>query len=348
LLFPNQAKFHPTKYMRSLAQFVTQHGGQIFSNTHVDTFDENGVETSNGFRVSAKYIVVATNTPVNDRVAIHTKQAAYRTYVAAYRVPRRSITEALFWDTGDQNINPPPYHYVRLQQLNSRSELLIIGGEDHKTGQEEDPESHFTTLEQWSREKFNLSKAPLYRWSGQIMETIDCMAFIGRNPADAENVFISTGDSGNGITHGTIAGMLIPDLIMGRQNRWAKLYDPSRKTLRAAGEFLRENLNVAKYYTEWLRPQEIEGLDEVAAGEAGILSARGKKIALFRDEEGIPHGFSAVCPHLGCIVHWNSAEKSFDCPCHGSRFSRFGDVLNGPAKTGLEPVEIENVVKTES
>ncbi len=172
-----------------------------------------------------------------------------------------------------------------------------------------------------------------------VPEEVSALAFIGRNPMDKENVYICTGDSGQGMTHGTIASILLTDLILGRENPWATLYDPSRITLRAAGEYARENLNVAKKYGEWLTRGEVQSVDEIAPGDGGILRRDKTKTAVFRDGAGVVHERSAVCSHLGCIVHWNNVEKSWDCPCHGSRFDQKGDVLNGPAICGLKEIE---------
>jgi len=194
-------------------------------------------------------------------------------------------------------------------------------------------------LEKWARERFPMIEGIEFRWSGQVMEPIDGVAFIGRNPGDKENVYICTGDSGQGMTHGTIASILLTDLILGRENPWATLYDPSRITLRAAGEFTRENLNVAKKYGEWLTRGEVASVEEIASGSGGIVRRGVTKLAVFRDEAGVLHERSAVCSHLGCIVHWNNVEKTWDCPCHGSRFDKTGDVLNGPAIYGLKEVE---------
>ena len=193
--------------------------------------------------VTAGALIVATNTPVNDRVTIHTKQAAYRSYVIGVRVPRGSVQRALYWDTAD------PYHYVRLQRESEVEDILIVGGEDHKTGQEEDTEGRFNRIEAWTKGRFPIHGEVVYRWSGQVMEPVDGLAFIGRNPGD-ENVYIATGDSGHGITHGTIAGMLLTDLVQKRWNPWETLYDPGRISLRAAVEFTKENVNVAAQYAD--------------------------------------------------------------------------------------------------
>jgi Rieske Fe-S protein len=339
LHYPDQAQFHPLKYLNALAEKIIELGGEIFTTTHIDKVDKDGLTTSDGFRVSADHIVVATNTPINNRVVIHTKQAPYRTYVVAHRVPKGSIPHILIWDTGDQNTKPYPYHYVRLQNFDDNNDIIIVGGEDHKTGQADDAENRFKSLESWTREKFPEAQEMLYRWSGQVMEPVDGLAFIGRNPLDEKNIYICTGDSGNGMTHGTIAGMLISDLIRGKENPWEAVYDPSRITLQTAPDFIEENLNVAKQFGDYLTKGNIERIEELAAGHGAILKEGLKPVAAYRNESGVLFVNSAVCPHLKCIVHWNSEERTFDCPCHGSRFTGEGRVVNGPANSDLEPID---------
>jgi Rieske Fe-S protein len=171
------------------------------------------------------------------------------------------------------------------------------------------------------------------------MEPIDGLAFIGRNPGD-DHVFIVTGDSGNGMTHGTIAGMLLSDLILDRENPWAKAYDPARKSVQALREFAKENVNVAVQYTDWLTSGDVGKVEQIAPGEGAVIRHRLHKLAVYRDTDGVAHAFDATCPHLGCIVEWNGAEKSWDCPCHGSRFDARGTVINGPAISNLNAVEL--------
>jgi Rieske Fe-S protein len=177
-----------------------------------------------------------------------------------------------------------------------------------------------------------------FKWSGEVFETIDGLAFIGRNPMDESNVYIATGDSGMGMTHGTIAGLLLTDLIMGRDNSWAEVYDPARKTASALGEFAKENLNVAAQYTDYVTPGEVEDASEVEPGEGALLRSGLSKTAIYRDEDGVVHRMSAVCVHLGCVVNWNTNEKTWDCPCHGSRYDAVGRVINGPANRDLDAV----------
>jgi glycine/D-amino acid oxidase-like deaminating enzyme/nitrite reductase/ring-hydroxylating ferredoxin subunit len=331
LRFANQAQFHPLKYLAGVAQALERGGGRVYTGTHATSLEggkEPAVHTNSGV-VRAKHIVVATNSPVNNLVAVHTKQAPYMTYVIGVKVPRNAVTTALYWDTGD------PYHYVRLHQLDADHDLLIVGGEDHKSGQADDIEQRHPRLEQWTRERFPSVGEVAYVWAGQVMEPVDSLAFIGRNPLDADNVYTVTGDSGNGMTHGTIAGMLITDLILGRHNSWAALYDPGRVTLRAAGEFAREAVNMAAQYADHLTPGDVADAAEVAKDSGAVIRRGVVKVAVYRDQTGALHERSAICPHLGCVVAWNPAEKTWDCPCHGSRFDKFGTVINGPANVDL-------------
>ena len=339
LRFPRQGRFHPVEYMSALAEAVVRDGGRIFAETRATEMIGGAparVRTRNGATVTAAAVVVATNTPVNDTVAMHTKQAPYRTYVIAAKVPAGALPDALFWDTHD------PYHYIRLCPSGDGGDgydTVLIGGEDHKTGQNHEPEACWARLEHWARSRIPIKGSVEQRWSGQVIETIDGVAFIGRNPMDADNVYISTGDCGMGMTHGTIAGMLLTDLIMGRYNAWATLYDPSRKNLKAALEFARENGNVAWQYTDWLTPGEVSSPEEVDPACGALMRCGLSKCAVYRDENGIVHQVSAVCTHLGGIVQWNSAEHTWDCPAHGSRFDACGRVVNGPANSDLQTME---------
>lgn len=349
LMFPDQAQFHPMKYIRGLADAIVTAGGQIYTETRAEEITREGAK-ANGYTIKARHIVVATNTPVNDRVTMHTKQHAYRTYVVGMSIPKGRLPYALWWDTGDQDSSRDnkPYHYVRLEELDNDNDLLIVGGEDHKVGQayEEDlaPEIRYDRLVGWAREKCPSAERLLYKWSGQVMEPIDAMAFIGKNPGD-DNIYIITGDSGNGMTHGTIGGILINDLINRRDNHWKDLYDPSRISVKATGDFLREAGNMAAQYGDWVKKGDIDNIYDLAPGDGGILSQGLKKYTVYRDESGNIHTCSAVCPHLGGILTWNPDEKSFDCPVHGSRFTADGKVINGPAISDLKVVTVKEEVK---
>lgn len=339
LHYPNQGRIHAMKYLAGLAGAILDKGGKIFTGTHVVGFETGPVTTvvtTGGHAVSANHLVVATNTPVNDRVTMHTKLEAYRTYVIGVRVPKDAVPDALYWDMKD------PYHYVRLQRSTGAEmdyDVLIVGGEDHKTGQDHHLVKHFQELERWTRLKFPESQEVEYRWSGQVFEPVDGLAYIGRNPGDADNVYIITGDSGHGTTHGTIGGMLITDLIMGRQNPWTSLYDPARSPMKAAGEYLKHNLNVATQLKEYVTGGEVDDPSQVLPGTGRILRDGMSKVAVYCDQDGVRHRFSAVCKHMGCIVTWNDVESSWDCPCHGSRYDPLGKVITGPATSDLDKVD---------
>jgi glycine/D-amino acid oxidase-like deaminating enzyme/nitrite reductase/ring-hydroxylating ferredoxin subunit len=334
LRFPEQGKFHILKYLGGLINAIQRHGGSLFSYTKALEISDGAptrVRTESGHTIEARATVVATNSPINNLFTPHTKQMAYRTYVIGARIPSGSVEAGLFWDTLD------PYHYIRTHSLNGL-DFLIVGGEDHKTGQDDDPKKHFDALESWTRARFEDVEGVEYRWSGQVMEPDDYLAFIGRNPGE-KNIYIATGDSGMGMTHGTIAGILLTDLILGRENQWAKLYDPSRKTIKALSKWTSENLNVAAQYGDWIFKADVSSTDEIRPGTGAIARESGAPVACYRQEDGHLLRHSAVCTHLACIVSWNASEQTWDCPCHGSRFAVDGHVLNGPAIAPLKRIE---------
>ena len=341
LRFPKQAQFHPLKYLSGLARGVLRDRGAIHCGTHAEEIREGRspcVLTREGYRVDCAAVVVATNVPINDKVKLHTKQAPYLTYVIAARVPRGTVARALLWDTLD------PYHYVRIiPDLEPYGDILVVGGEDHKTGQAHDGGERFAALERWMRERYPVAREILYRWSGQVMETHDYLGLIGRNPGD-DNVYVVTGDSGMGLTHGTIAGLVITDLVHGAEVEWSGLYDPRRITLRSAGTYAKETSNMAAQYADWLTPGEVDSEEAIAAGSGAVVRRGIHKVAVYRDPLGGRHEMSAVCTHLGCIVTWNASERTWDCKCHGSRFDAMGLVISGPAVEDLEPVVEEPVV----
>jgi glycine/D-amino acid oxidase-like deaminating enzyme/nitrite reductase/ring-hydroxylating ferredoxin subunit len=335
LRFPQQGQFHIVKYLNGLARAIVSQGGRIFTHTHATDISGSNplcVTTAEQVEVRAQAVVVATNSPFNDRVVMHTKQAPYRTYALAGRIPKGSLTPALYWDT------PDPYHYIRLQEMDAPAtyDLLLVGGEDHKVG-EDDPAARLACLEDWARAHFPQLTEIEYRWSGQVLEPDDCLGYAGRNPLDDDQVYVISGDSGHGMTHGTLGAMLVRDLILHRPNPWEKLYDPGRVTLskESLQEFVSHNAVVAKDYTELLTSGDVASADEIAPGSGAVLRHGLSKVATYRDPEGQLHECSAICPHLGCVVHWNNLESSWDCPCHGSRFDALGHLLMGPANSDL-------------
>lgn len=331
LRYPGQATFHPLRYLSALAGGIADAGGRLFARSPVEEIraGAGGVTvTANGATITAERVVVATNAPVNKRAEIHSKMAPYRTYAMAFTIPRDAVPDALYWDMAD------PYHYVRLSRGDGDADHLIAGGEDHKTGEADDGDARFSRLEAWLRPLVPALGREVHRWSGQVMNTLDHCGYIGRDPSE-ERTFIVCGDSGQGMTHGVLAGLLLKDLILSGSSPWEQVYDPARKSMRAAGTYVSENSTAVRNFAEYLLPGEIGSADELAPGEGGILRDGVKRLAASRDRQGVLHVRSAVCSHLGCHVNWNPTEQCWDCPCHGSHFAPDGSVLNGPALSPL-------------
>ena len=338
LRYPDQATFHPLRYLRGLTRALLARNARLYADTVVESVeeDEGGVTvlTEGGNAVRALAAVIATNSPINDRVAIHTKQAPYRTYAMAFTIPRGEMPDGLYWDTLDV------YHYVRLQPGPGTTDYLIVGGADHKTGEVDDAWARFEGLESWIRGLVPAVGRETHRWSGQVLDTIDYTGFIGRNPG-SKNVYVATGDSGQGMTHGVVASLLIPALIMDGGSPWEELYDPSRKAPSAIKNFITENVTAVKNFAEYVAPGELKSVDELKPGQGAIVREGLTKVAAYRDEQGRLHRRSAACTHVGCHVHWNSLECCWDCPCHGSHFAVDGTALNAPAVAPLAPLSGE-------
>jgi glycine/D-amino acid oxidase-like deaminating enzyme/nitrite reductase/ring-hydroxylating ferredoxin subunit len=337
LRYPRQATFHPLKYLAGLAEKIVERGGELFTDTTVTAIEEadGGVRiTTESGAVTAKAAVVTTNSPICDVVALHTKMAPYRSYAMAFDTPRGALPDALYWDTLD------PYHYVRVQPGDGRRDHVIVGGADHKTGEADDADVRFEAIEAWARNLIPKLGDVTHRWSGQLLDTIDYAAFIGRNPG-SQNIYVHTGDSGQGMTHGVVGALLNSALILGEDAPWTEVYDPARKTPSAIGNFVKENLTAVKNFAEYLAPGEIGAVGELANGHGAIVREGLRKVAAYRDADGELYTRSAACTHLGCHLHWNSFETSWDCPCHGSQFAVDGTALNAPAVTPLGEIEMD-------
>jgi glycine/D-amino acid oxidase-like deaminating enzyme/nitrite reductase/ring-hydroxylating ferredoxin subunit len=336
LRYPNLATFHPLRYLRGVADAFVRRGGTLFADTTVTAVEEKGgvvtVRTANNASLQAANAVIATNSPINDMVALHTKLAPYRTYAMAITIERDSIEDALYWDTLD------PYHYVRLENGRGATQYVIVGGADHKTGEADDGWARFEGIESWIRALLPKLGNVTHRWSGQTLDPVDYAAFIGRNPGN-DHVFVHTGDSGQGLTHGVAGSLLLSQLIAGETCPWVEFYDPSRITLSAAKTFIAENITAVKNFAEYIAPGELKSVDELKPGKGAIVREGLRKIAAFRDDKGQVHRVSAACTHVGCHLHWNSFERCWDCPCHGSHFAVDGTALNGPAVAALEPID---------
>jgi glycine/D-amino acid oxidase-like deaminating enzyme/nitrite reductase/ring-hydroxylating ferredoxin subunit len=343
LEFRNQGQFHPMKFVYGLCRAITERGGQIYVNSHASEIDSEGAKLENGSTIKAKHVVVATNVPVNNKFVMTFKQHPCRTYMIGALIEKGSLQPALWWDSGDYQRSEEigPYHYVRVQEMNETHDLLLIGGEDHPTGNtaatnpDIPEEERYKLLDKWGREHFHFTEV-VYRWSGQVMESMDGAGFIGRNPFDKQNVYIVTGDSGDGLTNGAIAGMLIPDLIDGIENPWEELYNPMRNGLKGA---IKGALAIAgSVFSKKPEMADESAIDTLQPGEGKLVTVGKEKCGAYRHPDGSLTLVSAICPHMGCAVAWNGDEKTWDCPCHGSRFTPAGKVINGPAIDDLPSI----------
>jgi glycine/D-amino acid oxidase-like deaminating enzyme/nitrite reductase/ring-hydroxylating ferredoxin subunit len=336
LRFPRQGQFHILKYLHGLVTAIESSGGVLVSHKHVVNWeggDRPQIKTADGVILSASSIVLATNYPLMSKM--FAELPAYRTYAIAVEVPKDSINKMLIWDTED------PYHYVRVQEA-ADVDLLIVGGEDHRTGQENDGDERFAELNRWAEKRFPNSGAVKFQWSGQFLETHDGLGFLGRFSESEPNVYLITGDSGMGMTHGTIGAMIVADQILGRKNPWTEVYDPSRIATQSIKQAVPEIIDSTVPYADWIKPGDISSEADLKKGEGAVMRDGVSRIAVYRDEDGNLHRRSAKCTHLGCVVRFNSFEKTWDCPCHGSRFSINGDPINSPAITPLAGVEQED------
>ena len=335
--FPEQARFHPRRYLAGLAKLITDRGGQIHEHTTVDEFVDSPLAVkANGHTVSCKDIVLATHNPLAGLRTIvgatlfQTKLALYTSYVLGAQVRRGVVPDALFWDIAD------PYHYLRLEPQRDH-DFVIFGGEDHKTGQAEDTGKCFAALERTLKSLVPECEIT-HRWSGQVIETPDGLPYIGAN---AEHQYAATGFAGNGMTFGTLSAMIISDGILGRANPWAELFDTGRTKIRGgAWDYVKENKDYLYYLIrDRFTGAEAKSVRALKRGQGKILELQGQRVAAYRDDDGEVTVRSAVCTHMGCIVDWNEAERTWDCPCHGSRFKPKGEVLAGPAESPLSEVK---------
>jgi glycine/D-amino acid oxidase-like deaminating enzyme/nitrite reductase/ring-hydroxylating ferredoxin subunit len=334
--FANQAKFHPRKYLRFLVEKISGNGSDVFEKSAASEFDakKRRIKVNRSW-VSFDRVVMATNNPLVGLASIvgatllQTKIYLYTSYVLGARVPSNAIPEALFWDTRE------PYDYLRIDR-HPEFDYLVYGGEDNKTGQTKQPQKVYARLLTRLRKIIPRVRVD-HRWSGQVISTTDGLPYIGEN---AEHQFVATGYCGNGITFGTIAAVMARDWVTGRRNPWSELFAVDRKKLRGATwNYLRENKDYPYYMIkDRLSRPEADSVRSVKRGEGMIVGSRRKKVAAFRDRDGNLHRLSPVCTHMGCLVRWNPAESTWDCPCHGSRFKPTGEVVAGPAEEPLPSI----------
>lgn len=336
--FQHQARFHPLKYLAPLVSEIQGDGSFVFEKTEASEIETDPLTIhANNYKIRCNYLVIATHNPLMGKSSIvsatlfQTKLALYTSYVIGAKLPAGTVPEALFWDTND------PYYYLRADR-HEGSEYCIFGGEDVKTGQEEDAKMVFARLEEKLRRVLPGAVVE-HRWLGQVVETNDGLPFIGENTSQQ---FVATGFGGNGFTLGTLSAMMVRDKYVGRKNPWVELFDVHRKKLHGGTwRYVKENLDYPYYMLrDRLAGAEGDSVEDLQMGEGKILKLEGKKVAAYRDEVGKVHRLSPVCTHLKCIVRWNNADKTWDCPCHGSRFKPTGEVFSGPAETPLEKLPL--------
>ncbi|MCU0355406.1 MAG: FAD-dependent oxidoreductase [Cytophagales bacterium] len=340
-VFDRQAQFHPTQYLLALAKAFEDAGGTLLTDCRVTKLDEGDiltVDTPQG-QLRARNLIYATHTPPGLNI-LHFRCGPYRSYVIAVTLADESqYPDALVYDMQE------PYHYYRTQEVDGRR-YLVVGGEDHKTGHEENTEACFRRLEAHVRAHFDVTSVD-FRWSSQYFENTDGLPYIGHLPGAGDNVFVATGFSGNGMTWGTASAIVLNELIVTGGSRYRALFAPGRvKPVAGFTTFVKEQVEVAKdFFSGWFSQSDIESLAELSHDEARVVNYQGTSIALYKDEAGKLHAVSPTCPHAKCAVAWNASEKSWDCPCHGSRFSPDGEMLTAPARTDLSPVDIREKVQ---
>lgn len=336
IVFPGQAQIHPTRYVMALARAFEEAGGTIITGCSINGAEKNGdtlrVETNKG-SIASRYLIYATHIPPGINL-LHLRCAPYRSYAMAVTLSNEDYPEGLAYDMYD------PYHYYRTQEIDGKK-YLIAGGEDHKTGHETNTEGCLNRLEAHVRSHFKVAEV-VYRWSSQYYEPADGLAYIGQMPETTDNVLVATGFGGNGISYSHIAALVLTQLITRGENEFTRLFHPGRiKPVAGFRSFVQENADVAKeFVSKRLSVQKLEALAGLAPGEGNVVRYEDQKLAIYKDEKGNIHAVHPVCTHAKCIVAWNDAEKSWDCPCHGARYSVDGTVLTGPARKGLDKADI--------
>ncbi len=332
-----QAQFHPAKYLFALAKAFEQSGGIIVQHCRVNRVDENNiveVDTSLG-KLQSKQLIYATHIPPGVNL-LHLRNAPYRSYALALELKDAAYPDALIYDMDS------PFHYYRTQVVNGKN-YLIAGGEDHKTGHEDNTEVCFLRLESYVRKYFDV-EAVKYKWSSQYYESADGLPYIGHLPGHPGNLFVATGFGGNGMVYSGVAAKVLTDIILDLSSPYIALFDPNRiKPIAGFSSFVKENLDVAKQFVhKWFSSEKIKQLADLAPGEGKVVKYEDHTLAIYKDESGQLHAVNPTCTHLKCSVNWNTAEQSWDCPCHGARYDAWGKVLNTPADRDLEFVELRN------
>ncbi|MHB8840952.1 MAG: FAD-dependent oxidoreductase [Candidatus Aquicultor sp.] len=340
--YDNQAQFHPRKYLLALAQTLPGEGSHIFENTEalkVEQGDPHTVVTNKG-SLKARYIIIATQFPFYDTGFFFSRLYPYYSYALGVRI-RGDIPEGMYYteDGGEFAVRNQPA---------DKETLLVISGGHHKNGQGGDTLEDYRDLEIRTRERFDVESVD-YFWSTEDYDTPDNVPFIGKAPR-SDRIYLASGFGGWGMTNGTLSAMILSDMVLGRHNRWAPFFNPSRTNILAsAKKFATENANVsAQYGKSILTEPHLRDLSELKEGEGKKFVINKREVAAYKDKQSIVHAVSPICTHLACTVNWNNAERTWDCPCHGSRFNYDGEVIHGPALRGLKKRDIEEPEEQES
>jgi len=340
LEFPGQASFHPTRYVYALADQFEKAGGVILQNCRVIGVEENEILdiTTGSGKLRSKNLIYATHIPPGVNL-LHFRCAPYRSYAIACKLKdEKDYPKGLAYDMYD------PYHYYRTQEIDGEL-YLIAGGEDHKTAHEENTENRFRKLEAYVRNFYEITDIS-FHWSSQYFEPTDGLPYIGRLPGHADNVFVATGYGGNGMTYSGVAALLLTDLLVTGKSDWEELFDPNRiKPVAGFANFVKESADVVGHFFKGKFSREkLDEFIELAPGEGKIVKYEGESMAVYKDDEGRLHAVNPACSHIKCTIGWNAAEKTWDCPCHGSRYSYDGEMLTGPARKDLQVIHLEELV----
>jgi glycine/D-amino acid oxidase-like deaminating enzyme/nitrite reductase/ring-hydroxylating ferredoxin subunit len=332
----DQAQFHPRRYLLALAQTVPGDGSHVFENslvTHVKHGDVCEVETERGV-LRAQDVIVATHLPFLDRGLFFTKAYPHRSYAVAAPIGDAPDPEGMYINAGT------PTRSIRT--LRDGDQVFIqVGGNGHKTGDEDDTPARYDELEAYLREHWPGAGEVRYRWSTQDYMAHDKVPYVGRLQRRSEHLFVATGYSKWGMTNGTVAAMILSDRILGRENAWAELFDSKRLRPARTTSFLKENLSAGvHFFADRLSRAGRDSAESLQPGEGALIRVRGRKTAVYRDEQGAVHALSPVCRHLYCLVDWNPAERTWDCPCHGSRYAADGTAIQGPTTKDLKRREL--------
>ncbi|HEX2053303.1 MAG TPA: FAD-dependent oxidoreductase [Actinomycetota bacterium] len=342
ILFENQAQFHPRRYALGLARIVDGDGSSVFEETRALDLEEEGdrpvVRTEHG-TITADHVVQATHLPFHDPAGLFAKAAPTRSYCMAVQIDGH-VPQSMYLSADK------PTRSLRPHRVED-TEFLLIGGEGHKVGQGDFTTTRYAKLEAWARERFNVTSVD-FRWSAQDYMPADDIPYIGRLSPRSDRLYVATGFKKWGMTAGTAAGRILSDLILGIDNPWSEVFDATRLDIGpSAGKLIKENANVAKrFVSDRLHTLVAPDINSLKPGEGAIVRAGRDKVAAYREVGGMMKTVSPVCTHLGCVVSFNDAEQTWDCPCHGSRFDTDGNVIEGPATKALEAMDVPSDATT--